>query len=393
MTIGTRIAAARRAAGLSQEGLAAQVGVSRQAVAKWEADASLPGADNLQELARALHTSCDELLTGVPAVPGKEEELAPLLKSMQALLESQEAGRRAARRRTRRAVLLGCIAAFALLAVYANSLSAMQHRVDELNRRIAEIDGSIDSQIFSLRQNIEESLRQQASIVASYDYRLDAASTQGQALLWVTATPKESAEGLTASFTLTPGEGDPVTVEGIPAGGGSFNATLPIPLKNEYNSFAVVVSFVQGDTVRREELFWEYDFVQRFMPMVALHNKTSINTGIASPDGTQMLELKGGFGLIVESGNLESGGWPVSCFVALLQGDTVVWSLDEDMSDFNPQDHGDGTASAATGASWEEELPALTLNVKPGEAVRLRAVVTTSNGLTSEAERLLWPAD
>lgn len=393
MTIGTRIAAARRAAGLSQEGLAAQVGVSRQAVAKWEADASLPGADNLQELARALHTSCDELLTGVPAAPGKEDELAPLLKSMQALLESQEAGRRAARRRTRRAVLLGCIAAFALLAVYANSLSAMQHRVDELNRRIAEIDGSIDSQLFSLRQNIEEGLRQQASIVASYDYRLDPASTTGQATLWVTATPKESADGLTASFTLTPAEGEPITVEGAPAGGGSFTATLPIPLKNEYNSFSVVVSFVQEDTVKREELFAEYGFVQRFMPMVALYSKTDLKPGLVAADGTQTLEIRGGFDLVLEAAHSEAGSWPVSCFVALLQGDTVVWSLEEDVSDFSPLDHGNGTASAATQVIWNEELPALTLNVKPGEAVRLRAVVTASNGLTSESERLLWSAD
>ena len=64
MTINERILALRRAAGLSQEALAEQVGVSRQAIGKWESGASLPGLDNLQELARALDVSCDELLTG-----------------------------------------------------------------------------------------------------------------------------------------------------------------------------------------------------------------------------------------------------------------------------------------------------------------------------------------
>ena len=64
MTINERILALRRAAGLSQEALAEQVGVSRQAIGKWESGASLPGLDNLQELARALGVSCDELLTG-----------------------------------------------------------------------------------------------------------------------------------------------------------------------------------------------------------------------------------------------------------------------------------------------------------------------------------------
>ena len=58
MTIGQRIAALRKAAGLSQEALAAQLGVSRQAIGKWEADASLPGIDNLQELAKTLGARC-----------------------------------------------------------------------------------------------------------------------------------------------------------------------------------------------------------------------------------------------------------------------------------------------------------------------------------------------
>ena len=77
MTIGQRIAALRKQAGLSQEALAAQLNVSRQAIGKWEADASLPGLDNLQELARALGVSCDELLTGEKR-PSAADQPAPL---------------------------------------------------------------------------------------------------------------------------------------------------------------------------------------------------------------------------------------------------------------------------------------------------------------------------
>lgn len=42
MTIGQRIAQRRKALGLSQEQLGAQLGVSRQAIYKWESDAALP---------------------------------------------------------------------------------------------------------------------------------------------------------------------------------------------------------------------------------------------------------------------------------------------------------------------------------------------------------------
>ena len=48
--------------GLSQEQLAEQVGVSRQAVSKWELNTALPDTDKLVPLARALGVSVDELL-------------------------------------------------------------------------------------------------------------------------------------------------------------------------------------------------------------------------------------------------------------------------------------------------------------------------------------------
>ena len=45
MSLGERIKALRRRAGLSQEQVAEQVGVSRQAVAKWEAGQSAPSTE------------------------------------------------------------------------------------------------------------------------------------------------------------------------------------------------------------------------------------------------------------------------------------------------------------------------------------------------------------
>lgn len=52
----------RKAAGLSQEALAAQLGVSRQAVSKWERSESSPDTDNLIALAALYGVSLDELL-------------------------------------------------------------------------------------------------------------------------------------------------------------------------------------------------------------------------------------------------------------------------------------------------------------------------------------------
>ncbi|MEG0790003.1 MAG: helix-turn-helix transcriptional regulator [Gordonibacter sp.] len=60
--IAQRLAARRKQAGLSQEALAEQLGVSRQAVSKWERSESSPDTDNLIALAQLYGLSLDELL-------------------------------------------------------------------------------------------------------------------------------------------------------------------------------------------------------------------------------------------------------------------------------------------------------------------------------------------
>lgn len=69
----------RKGAGISQEELADVIGVSRQAVQKWESGASRPDMDNLVALSRYFHVTLDYLIAGTegpePARP--EEEPAP----------------------------------------------------------------------------------------------------------------------------------------------------------------------------------------------------------------------------------------------------------------------------------------------------------------------------
>ena len=60
--IAQRLSARRKQAGLSQEALAEQLGVSRQAVSKWERSESSPDTDNLIALAQLYGVSLDELL-------------------------------------------------------------------------------------------------------------------------------------------------------------------------------------------------------------------------------------------------------------------------------------------------------------------------------------------
>lgn len=67
LAMAQRLIDRRKAAGLSQEALAAQLGVSRQAVSKWERSESSPDTDNLIALAALYGVSLDELLYGQAA--------------------------------------------------------------------------------------------------------------------------------------------------------------------------------------------------------------------------------------------------------------------------------------------------------------------------------------
>ena len=59
MSLGERIKEQRKSSGLSQEKVAEFVGVSRQAVTKWETGQSAPSTENLFKLAEIFGTTVD----------------------------------------------------------------------------------------------------------------------------------------------------------------------------------------------------------------------------------------------------------------------------------------------------------------------------------------------
>lgn len=80
MTTGQKIQTLRKQRGLTQEQLAQRLGVSRQAVSRWELDESLPETANLLPLGEVLGVSLDTLLDPAQGLEGpapKEEPSAP----------------------------------------------------------------------------------------------------------------------------------------------------------------------------------------------------------------------------------------------------------------------------------------------------------------------------
>ena len=63
MTFAEKLKSIRKQAGFSQESLAEKLGVSRQAVTKWETDAGIPDIENLMAISTLFDISIDELLS------------------------------------------------------------------------------------------------------------------------------------------------------------------------------------------------------------------------------------------------------------------------------------------------------------------------------------------
>lgn len=89
MTFGQRVAQKRKELGLSQEGLGEKLGVSRQAIYKWEADAAMPEIDKLITLSRIFSVPVGWLLgveetTPETVNPDQEKLVEDILSRYQA---------------------------------------------------------------------------------------------------------------------------------------------------------------------------------------------------------------------------------------------------------------------------------------------------------------------
>lgn len=74
MTLADRIQHLRKAKGISQEELADQIGVSRQAVSKWESGQTSPDLEKILLLSEFFDVTTDYLLKGIEPLPKESTE-------------------------------------------------------------------------------------------------------------------------------------------------------------------------------------------------------------------------------------------------------------------------------------------------------------------------------
>ena len=77
MALSEKIYALRKKSGLSQEQLAEHLGVSRQAISKWESGQSIPESDKLLAISSYFEVSLDFLMKDETSVSESQEDASP----------------------------------------------------------------------------------------------------------------------------------------------------------------------------------------------------------------------------------------------------------------------------------------------------------------------------
>ena len=95
MTFADKVLNLRKRAGLSQEELAERLGVSRQAISRWEMGLAMPDASNLLQLSGLFRVTVDYLINDayesdedIPIVKTKEASLNKEMKKVPAMIKS-----------------------------------------------------------------------------------------------------------------------------------------------------------------------------------------------------------------------------------------------------------------------------------------------------------------
>lgn len=264
MTLGERISALRKEKGLSQEALGEQVGVSRQAVSKWESDKAVPDIQNCVAISKALGVPLPVLLELEPEAEKEQNTPAQMGEHHLALLEKMVCEYAEAQKRLRRkwrwpGILMACVLLVGAAWLW-EWLNDMDRTIDYLSGELAGMQGQI---ISGVGERLDESLEEERSLVTAFSAeRVSADVLTNTVTFKVTVTLKEGTADTAVTFLTRYGG----TVSMVPAtneGGLTYTAEVVCPIMDE----PTIELLVERDGVTRSQRFaaecYESDYAIR----------------------------------------------------------------------------------------------------------------------------------
>ena len=172
----------RRASGMSQEELAEKLGVSRQAVSKWESGATQPELSKLIELSKLYSVSVDELLSLEHAKPEQDAAESPV----QSNAEKAPAEKLSFRDfciQHKKIIGGAAVALAALIAVgvhYNNRINTLSTQVNDLRSQLYNVQNNLSNQIAGISNNVSDILERESSLISQYSYEVKSVNLKKQ---------------------------------------------------------------------------------------------------------------------------------------------------------------------------------------------------------------------
>ena len=249
MTLGQRIQELRKQRGMSQEALGDALGVSRQAVSKWEGDNGIPELDTLIAMSRLFEVTVGQLL-GVEE-PGEQKSEAANDSDENKEDQVETVLRRYVEQTTKKderswferwgktvteaiVVTTVFIVMFSMLISLRSTVKLLQHDLSNLQVNVSNNQNNLSGQI---RNTIYDVLAEEANLLSTFDWEIvDFDLDKQTATLRLNATMKEYAAGSKLQFCAawtkvddTEGKTDGDWVDGP-----NFQSEITLPLN--YNT-------------------------------------------------------------------------------------------------------------------------------------------------------------
>ena len=308
MTLGERIAYLRREKNLSQEGLGDLVGVSRQAVSKWEADRALPDVNNCVAMSRVFGISLAELLELEESVSGSERNGISLEKTdpdandlLDSDLESRDLTDReektkeltteqifvvekmidkyaAAQKKIRRKlrwplILLGCLLIVGGAWLW-QWLTDMNQTIDYLHGQVAGLQSEI---ISGISEQVQASLREESSLVTDYSTQIVAVDLWQNTITYELAVNLKEGNVNTRQQVMARCDKETWTADMVSTGGLGFSGQITCPLQDDTALYLLIEEDSGRTRSQRLEVWnpeeWYYVIVDGWVGWTSLQEK------------------------------------------------------------------------------------------------------------------------
>ena len=272
----------RRASGMSQEELAEKLGVSRQAVSKWESGATQPELPKLIELSKIYQVSVDALLSLEHAK--EQQDSSPAAPAAEGA--AQDAAERSPAAKPdfrtfcvqhKKIVGGAAVALAALIAVgahYNNRINTLSMQVNDLRSQLYSVQSNLSNQINGISNNVSDILTRESSLISQYNYEITNVDLKKQeCTIAFSLLPKTISEGTTVIIGVTdhgnsspldsyrPGYSADLTQDGF----GYLHGSVTVPLSDE---LGVNVNFMTNGETQSQELDTISNLKSQYQPQL-----------------------------------------------------------------------------------------------------------------------------